>query len=149
MEAPSQRHNRSLQPPMATVHTPPPAFKTGPAAPLSRESFTSPFCGFHSCERGSLSFNHDRISNLWPNAPRENPDRMKIQAFRPHRSNSHRILALTTGFRTTGSRWCRMCICSQAEQFAKRSQRVRGNYFHGEHTSIHRKAAINIALVSQ
>ncbi|GBL81795.1 hypothetical protein AVEN_93549-1 [Araneus ventricosus] len=70
MEAPCESHNWSFQSPRATVSTPPPAIKTGPPTPLSRESFapTLPFYGFRFCERGSLSLTRDRISVLWPSA---------------------------------------------------------------------------------
>ncbi|GBM39065.1 hypothetical protein AVEN_190210-1 [Araneus ventricosus] len=66
IEAPCEQHNRSLQSPRATMPTPPSAFKTGPPASFSRESFTpsSPFCGFRFCETGSLPLTHDRISVL-------------------------------------------------------------------------------------
>ncbi|GBN18524.1 hypothetical protein AVEN_163575-1 [Araneus ventricosus] len=40
MEALCKPNNRSPQSPRATAPTPPSAFKTGPHAPLSRESFT-------------------------------------------------------------------------------------------------------------
>ncbi|GBL90947.1 hypothetical protein AVEN_28038-1 [Araneus ventricosus] len=46
IEVPCKPHNRALQSPRNTVHTAPPAFKTGSH---------SPFCGFCFCERGSLS----------------------------------------------------------------------------------------------
>ncbi|GBM53613.1 hypothetical protein AVEN_35201-1 [Araneus ventricosus] len=61
-EAPSKPHKRSLQSPRATVPTPLPAFKSGPLAPLSQDSFTPPFCCFRFCERASLLLHHDHIS---------------------------------------------------------------------------------------
>ncbi|GBO03622.1 hypothetical protein AVEN_33160-1 [Araneus ventricosus] len=125
MDASCKRHNRSLQSPRlgrlvgvgltqnklqslsATVPTPPPAFKTGPTARfLERVSFLPPpFCSSLFCETGSLPLTYDRISVLWPSAPNGNPNRMKIQTFRPHCTNTHWILALAAGFGTRGSKW--------------------------------------------
>ncbi|GBN03204.1 hypothetical protein AVEN_36779-1 [Araneus ventricosus] len=103
---PCKRHNRSLQCPRVTVPTPLPAFKKGPPTPLSGKSFTppSPFSGFRFCERRLLPFpTNDHISIL-SSAPNGKRSQMKIQTFRPHRINSHRILASTTGFGATRSK---------------------------------------------
>ncbi|GBN60923.1 hypothetical protein AVEN_91912-1 [Araneus ventricosus] len=55
-----------------------------------------------------IKLKYDPRTSLAPEtgAPNGNPDRKKIQTFRPHRVSLHRILALTTGFGTTGSKWC-------------------------------------------
>ncbi|GBM21722.1 hypothetical protein AVEN_118258-1 [Araneus ventricosus] len=81
-------------------------FQNGTPNPLSRESFTSPFCGFRFCERGSLPLTHDRISVFCPKVPNLKRRRMKVQSFRPHHASSPRISALTMGFGATRSKWC-------------------------------------------
>ncbi|GBM28189.1 hypothetical protein AVEN_36136-1 [Araneus ventricosus] len=76
--------------------------------PSSHESASLPSPHFmvFAFVREAPSPSRDSVSVLWPRAPNGNPDRMKIQTFRSHRANSHRILVLTTGFGTTGSKWC-------------------------------------------
>ncbi|GBN25856.1 hypothetical protein AVEN_103894-1 [Araneus ventricosus] len=82
--------------------TPPPAFKTGFLASLSRESFTSPFCGFRFCERASLPFSrivfqfYDRMRQM------ENERRWISKLF----DHNSPILVVYPDFGARGSKWC-------------------------------------------
>ncbi|GBN41214.1 hypothetical protein AVEN_98469-1 [Araneus ventricosus] len=94
MEVPCKRHNWSLQSPRATVPSSHPAFPERACLPLPHFVVFA----FVREARTTLPTIVLHFYGLM--------HRMKIQTFRAHRSNSHQILALTTGFGTTGSNWC-------------------------------------------